>query len=93
MNDKLKKILEKYGTVAIVIYLVTFLITFVSVFSLLQFGFKDSVVAFFQEHLGERYSSAGTLAVAYAITKVTQPIRIGVTIVLVPFFAKEKEAT
>jgi hypothetical protein len=90
MKEKWKNILERYGTIALVIYLVTFVVTFVAIYSLIEFGFEDSIVSFFEEHLGEKYSSAGTLVVAYALTKATQPIRIGITILLVPIVASKK---
>jgi hypothetical protein len=34
---------------------------------------------------------AGTFAAAYIITKLTQPIRIGLTVVLTPFVARAYE--
>ena len=93
MKEKWKKILERYGTIAFVIYFVTFVVTFVLIYSLIQVGFEDTIVSFFEKHLGGKFSSAGTIVVAYALTKATQPIRIGVTIVLVPFFASKKDSS
>ena len=93
MNTKWKQILEKYGRLAIVIYLTTFVVTFAGVFLLIQVGFQESIVSFFQEYLGEEYSSAGTLVVTYAITKILQPIRIAITIALIPIFGREKPST
>ena len=90
MKEKWKKILERYGTIAIVIYLVTFVVTFVAIFSLIQFGFEDSIVSFFEEKFGKTFGSAGTIFVAYALTKATQPIRIGITILLLPLVASKK---
>ncbi len=90
MNKKWKEILDTYGRLAIIIYLSTFVLTFASVFLLIQLGFKDSIVAFFQENIGEDYSSAGTMIVAYGITKLTQPIRIAITIALVPILGRKK---
>ena len=90
MNKRWKEILEKYGRLAIIIYLVTFVFTFGGTFLMIQFGFKDSVVQFFQEYLGDEYSAAGTVVLAYAITKITQPIRIALTIVVLPIFGKSK---
>ena len=86
----MKEIIEKYGRLAIIIYLSTFVLTFSGVFCLIQMGMKESVVEFFTSYLGEEYAAAGTVALAYAITKITQPIRIGVTVLLLPIIAKQK---
>jgi len=88
MKKKLTEIVEQYGRWVFIIYITTFVLTFGAVFLLLQIGFKESVVVFFTDNLGEEYASAGTAVLAYAITKATQPIRIAVTIVLVPLFGR-----
>ena len=88
MESKVKEILEKYGRLAIVIYLSTFVLTFTGVFCLIQMGMKDSVVDFFESYLGEGNGAAGTIALAYAITKITQPLRIALTVLLIPIFGR-----
>jgi hypothetical protein len=88
MKKKLTEIIEQYGRWVFIIYISTFVLTFGGVFLLLQVGFKESVVAFFTDNLGEEYASAGSAVLAYAITKATQPIRIAITIALVPFFGR-----
>jgi type IV secretory pathway TraG/TraD family ATPase VirD4 len=88
MKKKWTELIEKYGKWVFIIYLTTFVVTFGSVFILLQVGFKDSVVAYFIDNLGEEYASAGSAVLAYAITKATQPIRIAITILVVPLVAR-----
>ncbi len=89
MKKKLTEIVEQYGRWVIIIYLSTFVVTFGGVFLLIQFGFKEAIMDLFpKDWVGEDYASAGSAIVAYAITKATQPIRIAITIALVPLFGR-----
>jgi hypothetical protein len=78
MRKTTKDLLAEYGAVALVVYL--------SIFALVLAGFWTAI------RLGWRTDSAagtmGTLAAAYVATKVTQPLRIGATLVLTPLLAK-----
>jgi hypothetical protein len=78
MRKTTKELLSEYGAVALVVYL--------SIFALVLAGFWAAI------RLGWRTDSAagtmGTLAAAYVATKVTQPLRIGATLVLTPLLAK-----
>ena len=96
MKNKLTDIIEKYGRWVIVVYLATFVFTFVGVFVLLQLGLKESILSAvpsgWGEELRDEYASAGTLVLSYAITKLTQPIRIALTVALVPLLGRRTTA-
>lgn len=77
MGAKLKKLLAEYGRLALVVYLVLFVLTFVGAAIGLKLGFD----------LGGTAGNAGTLAAAYAVTKIAQPVRIFITLALTPVVA------
>ncbi len=78
MRKTLQSILAEYGTIALVLYL--------SIFALVLGGFTTAM------WLGWRPTGAtgtvGTLTAAYIATKLTQPVRIGATLVLTPIVAR-----
>ena len=74
MKEKLQKLMAEYGRVALVVYLSTFVISMV--------GFSFAIMQGFEVEGAS--STAGTLGAAWVATKLTQPIRIGVTVLLTP---------
>ncbi len=78
VRKTLQSILAEYGTIALVLYL--------SIFALVLGGFTTAM------WLGWRPTGAtgtvGTLTAAYIATKLTQPVRIGATLVLTPIVAR-----
>ena len=78
MRKTIQHLLAEYGTVAVVIYF--------AIFFAVLFGFWAAI------RLGWRPSSAtgnvGAFTAAYIATKLTQPIRIGATVVLTPLVAR-----
>ena len=78
MRKTLKNILAEYGTVALVLYLVIFGLVLCGTWVALRAGWSPASAS----------GKAGTFAAAYIITKLTQPLRIGLTVVLTPFVAK-----
>jgi len=78
MRKRLESLLAEYGTVAIVIYLVIFALTLTGFFLAIRMGWRTSSAG----------GQAGTLAAAWIATKLTQPLRIGATLVLTPLVAK-----
>ena len=74
MKEKLQELMAKYGRIAIVVYLSTFVVTMV--------GFSLAIMQGFEVEGAS--STAGTLGAAWIATKLTQPIRIGVTLALTP---------
>lgn len=78
MGAKLKKLVSEYGPVAIGTYL--------AIFALVLAGFAAAITLGF--HVQSAAGTAGVLGAAYVATKVTQPLRIGATLVLTPLVAK-----
>jgi hypothetical protein len=77
-RDRLKRLLAEYGRVAIGTYLAIFLLVLAGFAIAFASGFKVSSAT----------GGAGLLGAAYLATKVTQPLRIAVTIVLTPLVAR-----
>ena len=78
--SRINQLIEEYGSIAIGTYLVIFALTFVSFWGLISFGFDLSALSSWFVGLPE----VGTLAIAYAATKLTQPLRIALCIILIP---------
>lgn len=78
MRRKLNEILAEYGTVAIVVYLVIFVLTLAGFALAIQFGWRPASAG----------GRAGLLVAAWIATKVTQPVRIAATLVLTPVVAR-----
>lgn len=79
MHRKLKSVLAEYGAVALVVYL--------SIFALTLAGFVLAI-RFFGWRPAGAGGQAGVLAAAYVGAKLTQPIRIAVTLLLTPIVAR-----
>ncbi len=80
----IKELLAEYGGVAMTVYFAIFFACLGLFFLSIQAGIDLSQYDWFSGTLGQ----AGTLGVAYAATKVIQPLRIGLTVLLTPFVAK-----
>lgn len=78
--SRINHLIEEYGGIAIGTYLVIFAMTFFTFWGLITFGFDLSSLGSWFVGLPE----VGTLAIAYAATKLTQPLRIALCIVLIP---------
>jgi hypothetical protein len=74
---KLKLLLEEYGRVAIWVYLVIWLTVLA--------GFAIAISAGFNVNGGP--AGMGVLGAAWVATKLTQPLRIGATLLLTPAVA------
>ncbi|MBI4815462.1 MAG: hypothetical protein HY791_04360 [Deltaproteobacteria bacterium] len=77
MKKKLNEILETYGPIALATYLVIFALVLVGFATAIEMGFSPSSAA----------ESTGVWTAAYIATKLTQPLRIGLTLLLTPFVA------
>jgi hypothetical protein len=73
-----KQILAEYGTTALVVYLVIFTLVLLGVWLGIRLGWRPESTA----------GNVGTFTLAYLVTKATQPLRIGATLVLTPFVAR-----
>ena len=78
MRKTLKEIMTEYGVVAAVLYFTIFFLVLGASYLAIRAGWSPSSAK----------GQAGTWVAAYIFTKLTQPIRIGVTVVLTPIVAK-----
>lgn len=88
MRKKWKEIVEEYGKLAFVVYMTIFVLTLSGFFLLLKFGFSEMLLGWFEGSISEETLTASTGVAAYALTKLTQPIRIFVTISLLPIISR-----
>jgi len=78
VGEKFKALAVEYGRIAVVIYLVIFVLVF-----------SGFAVAIMQGVEVESASgTAGTLGAAWVATKLTQPLRIAAALVLTPIFGR-----
>lgn len=78
MKKTLKSILAEYGAVALVLYLVIFVLVLAGSYFAIRAGWAPKSVA----------GNTGTFVAAYIVTKLTQPFRIAATVVLTPAVAR-----
>ena len=78
MRKTLQQVLAEYGTVALVVYLVIFFAVLFGFWTAIQAGWRPESVT----------GSVGSFTAAYIATKLTQPLRIGATLLLTPFVAR-----
>ena len=81
MKKTVQHLLAEYGTVAVIVYFVIFFAVLGGFWLAIRFGWQPSSAA----------GSVGSFAAAYIATKLTQPLRIGATLVITPFIAKLHE--
>jgi hypothetical protein len=79
LGDRLKAMLAEYGPIALGTYLAIFALVLAGSFFAIRFGFATGESA---------AGTAGTLGAAYALTKLSQPIRILVSLALTPLVAR-----
>lgn len=78
MKQRYETLIAEYGMLVLVLYLGTFLVTLLGFAVAIRAGFNVEGVG----------AGVGTWAAAYVATKLTTPIRIGVTLVLTPIVAR-----
>lgn len=78
LKERLNRLFDQYGRVAI--------ITYFTLFGLVLVGF--AVAVHFGVQLEGTRGAAGTFGIAYAATKVTQPLRILATLALTPLLGR-----
>ena len=71
-------LLKEYGAVAVVLHFTIFLAVLFGFWAAIRFGWRPESVA----------GGVGTFTAAYIATKLTSPLRIGMTILLAPLVAK-----
>jgi len=78
MGAKLKQLLAEYGPIAVTIYLLLFFGVLVGVYVAINVGWAPEGIA----------GNAGAWTAAYLVTKLTQPLRIGATLLLTPIVGR-----
>lgn len=85
LKARLKQLIDDYGYVALAVYWIIFLSTLAIFYVSLERGVDVGALI---ERIGLDWGAAaektGTVAVAYAATKILQPLRILLTLALVP---------
>lgn len=81
MRSSIKDLLAEYGRVALWVYFVIFAVVLTGSWMAIAMGWQPEGVA----------GGMGTLGAAWVATKLTQPLRIGATLVLTPLVAKVYE--
>ena len=85
LKDRLKKLIDDYGYVALAVYWAIFLSTLGVFYIALERGVDvGALIERMGMEWGEAAEKTGTVAVAYAATKILQPLRILLTLALVP---------
>lgn len=78
MRKTLKTILAEYGGIAVTLYLAIFFAVLGGFWLAIGMGFRPAGTG----------GRVGAFAAAYIATKLTQPLRIGLTLVLTPIVAR-----
>lgn len=73
-KERLNALMTEYGSLALYVYFIIFAVVLVSFALAIQLGFKTDSTA----------GTAGTWGAAWVATKLTQPLRIGATLLLTP---------
>jgi cytochrome b561 len=74
IKERLNNLMAEYGSLALYVYFTIFALVLVGFALAIQFGFKTDGTA----------ATAGTWGAAWLATKLTQPLRIGATLLLTP---------
>ena len=83
MGSKVQNLFSEYGRTGIIVYFSIFFLTLFGFWTLLTVGVDIRTWSYFSS-LGD----VGALGLAYAATKITQPIRIALTLILTPVVAR-----
>lgn len=85
LKARLKQLMDDYGGVALAVYWIIFLSCLAGFYLALERGVDvGALIERMGLDWGEAAETTGTIAVAYAATKVLQPLRILLTLALVP---------
>ena len=83
MGSKVQDLFSEYGRTGIIVYFTIFFLTFFCFWMLLTVGVDIRTWPYFSSLGG-----MGAGALAYAATKITQPIRIALTLLATPIVAR-----
>ena len=83
MGSKVQNLFSEYGRIGIIVYFTIFFLTLFGFWTLLTVGVDIRTWSYFSS-LGD----VGAIGLAYAAAKITQPIRIALTLILTPVIAR-----
>ena len=78
MRETFKQLMTEYGPFAVAVYFTIFFAVLLGTWAAIHLGWQPQSAT----------GSVGALGAAYVVTKLTQPVRIAVTLVLTPLVAK-----
>ena len=86
MQNKMTEIFSKFGKIGVIVYFSLFFLTFFGFYCAIHYGVDIKSWKYF-----DKLAVAGSVGLAYAATKITQPIRIGLTLAIVSLLAIKEE--
>jgi hypothetical protein len=92
LRKTFQTLLAEYGTIAVIVYFTIFFATWIGSWAAIQRGVDLAALA---QRIG--FSANGVVAnlgawtAAYIFTKLLQPVRIGLTVILTPLLARLHE--
>src|SRR4051812_21787579 len=94
MRKSFQKLLAEYGAIAVVVYFTIFFATWIGAWAAIQRGVNlAALAARFGFSSNGIVANLGAWTAAYIFTKLLQPVRIGVTLLLTPLLARVWERT
>jgi uncharacterized protein FAM210 len=89
MRKTFKDLLTEYGAVAVIVYFTIFFAVWIGAWAAIQRGVDLRALAARVGLSANGFvASVGAWGAAYLFTKLLQPVRIGVTLLLTPFVAR-----
>lgn len=89
MRQTFNKLLAEYGAVFVVVYFTLFFGVLLGAWAAVRYGWDPRpLIARIGLNPNGLVAAAGPWVIAYGVAKITQPVRIGATLVLTPLVAK-----
>ena len=94
MRKTFNKLMAEYGVIAVIVYFTIFFATLFGAWVAIQRGVDlAALAARFGLSSNGIVANLGAGTAAYIFTKILQPVRIGLTVVLTPLLARLYERT
>ena len=92
MRKTFQNLMTEYGAIAVIVYFTIFFATLIGSWAAIERGVNLAALAARFGLSSNRFvSNLGAWTAAYIFTKLLQPVRIGLTVVLTPILAKMYE--
>jgi hypothetical protein len=92
MRKTFQKLIAEYGAIAVIVYFIIFFGTWAGAWVAIQRGVNlAALAARFGLSSNGFVANLGAGTAAYIFTKLLQPVRIGVTLILTPLLARAYE--